>query len=263
LSSLAVHPQLGGEDSVRGRGLVGGLALLLALVATGLVFLYVKNVKDDAESGRNAVNVVISKEDIPAGTQLDDLVSAGSFDTVTISEDAVVRNAVTDLAQLEGQTTSSAILAGEQISTARLQGSGSEAAGGSLGIPKGYVAVTLPLESPRIVGGTLQRGDHVTIFGTFDSNGQPQTGSGAAVAAVTVTVVPDVELLKVNAVTDEGVTGGAAGTSSSTVTVALLPKDAQDVVFSMEKGTLWLGLLPPNEKGKKQSPTNILKVVSG
>jgi hypothetical protein len=45
------------------------------------------------------------------------------------------------------------------------------------------------------------------------------------------------------------------------VTVALLPKDAQDVVFAQEKGTLWLGLLPPGESGKKQNPTNILKVV--
>lgn len=247
---------------MRGRGLVGGLALLLALVATGLVFLYVKNVKDDAEKGQNAVSVIISKEDIPAGTQLDDLVSAGSFDSATITEDAVVRGAVTDLAQLEGQTTSSAILSGEQISTARLQG-GTQPAGGNLGIPKGYLAVTLPLDSPRIAGGALQRGDHVTVFGTFDNGGQPGgTGAGTSAAAVTVTLVPNVEMLKVNAVTDQGVTGASASLSS-TVTLALLPKDAQKVVFAQEKGTIWLGLLPPGEKGKRQKPTNIFKVVSG
>jgi pilus assembly protein CpaB len=236
---------------------------LLALLATGLVFLYVNNVKDDAENGPNAVTVIVSKEDIPAGTQLDELIAEGAFDSATVTEEAVVRDAVTSLSQLEGQTTSSAILAGEQISLARLQGTGVQAAGGALGIKKGYVAVTLPLDSPRIVGGTLQRGDHVMIFGTFDSGGQPTGttgGAGSSAAAVTATVVPDVELLKVNTVSDGGVTGESASLSSS-VTVALLPKDAQDVVFSQEKGTLWLGLLPPGESGKKQNPTNILKVV--
>jgi pilus assembly protein CpaB len=232
------------------------------LVATGLVFLYVKNVKDDAENGQNAVSVIVSKEDVPAGTQLDDLVSAGAFDTATIPEEAVVRGAVTDLSQLEGQTTASAILAGEQISTARLQGSGTQPAGGNLGIPRGYLAITLPLDSPRIAGGQLQRGDHVTIFGTFDNGGQPgNEGAGSSAAAVTVTLVPDVEMLKVNTLTDQGVTG-AAGTASSTVTLALQAKDAQKVVFAQEKGTIWLGLLPPGEKGKKQGPTNIFKVVS-
>jgi Flp pilus assembly protein CpaB len=100
------------------------------------------------------------------------------------------------------------------------------------------------------------------IFGTFDSGGQPgQSGAGVgSAAAVTATIVPDVEALKVIDVTNEGVTGQAS-TATSTVTLALLPKDAQDVVFAQEKGTIWLGLLPPGEKGSKQSPTNILKVV--
>jgi pilus assembly protein CpaB len=247
---------------LKGRGLIGGLALILALLATVLVFLYVKNVKDNAENGGKDVSVVVSKEDIPAGTQLDTLLSGGSFETKAIPQDAVVRGAVTSLAQLQGQTTSAAILAGEQISSARLQGN-AQPAGGSLGIPKGHLALTLALDSPRIGGGNLQRGDHVTVFATFDSSGKAgQTGASGSASAVTVTLVPDVEMLKViNAVT-QGVTG-TSGNSDNTVTMALKPKDAQKVVFAEEKGTVWLGLLPPGEKGQHSKPTTIFKVVTG
>jgi pilus assembly protein CpaB len=245
--------------------LVGGLALLLALLATGLVFLYVNNVRDDAENGEGTVTVVVAKEDIPAGTQLDGLVSEGAFDTEAIPEAAVVRGAITDLAQLEGQTTSQAILAGEQISSARLQGSPDQAAGGSLGIPKGFVAVTLPLDGSRIVGGDLQRGDHVTVFATFDSGG---AGGGAATTGgqggddVTVTLVPDVELLKVVKTVQEGVTGSAPSSGLNSATFALKAKDAQDLVFAQEKGLVWLGLIPPGEKGKQIPPSTLTKVVS-
>lgn len=247
---------------MKGRGLVGGLALLLALLATGLVFLYVNNVRDEAENGEGTVTVVVSKEDVPAGTQLDDLVSAGAFDTEAIPEGAVVRGAVTALSQLEGQTTSQAILAGEQISTARLQGSGDQPSGGSLGIPKGYLALTLPLDSPRIAGGSLQRGDHVTVFATFDNAGDASS-AGSSASAVTVTLVADVEMLKVVNAIAEGVTGETAGAKANAVTMALKAKDAQKVVFAQERGTVWLGLLPPGEKGEQNKPTTIFKVVKG
>src|SRR5688500_6766490 len=133
------------------RGLVGGLAILMAVVATGALFLYVKNVRDEADSGPRQVDVVVSKEDIPAGTDLNPLLAEGAFATQTFDEDAVVRGAITDLNALKDQTTSVPVVAGEQLTSARLQGS-EDLAGGVLGIPDGREAVTLALEPQRIVG---------------------------------------------------------------------------------------------------------------
>jgi pilus assembly protein CpaB len=242
---------------LKGRGLVGGLALLLALLATVLVFLYVKNVKDTAEEGGDKVAVVVAKEDIPAGTQLDDLVSGGSFDTESFPEEAVVRGAVTDLQELEGQTTSAAIIAGEQMSTARLQGN-EQPLGGNLGIPKGYLAVTVPLDHSRVTGGAIQRGDHVTIFGTF-SNAGADGGGGASTAGATVTLVPDVKVLELDLSQEDGA-AAEAGTTNE-ITLALRARDAQKVIFGQEQGTVWLGLIPPGETGKANPPTTLFKVV--
>ena len=240
------------------RGLLAVVAFLLAATATTAVFLYVKGVRDDAQTSEQ-VTVVVASEDIPAGADLDDEITAGVFTTTEIAEDDLVDGAVTDLAQLDSRTTRYPILAGEQITTARLQGSEDELPGGVLGIPEGFSAVSVALDAPRVVGGALEAGDHVTIYGTF----RP-TGGGQANAAqsngVTVNLVPDVQVLRVrDAAGGESVGSGIAG--QATVTLALRPKDAQKLVFAQEQGTVWFGLLGPNEKGVQTPPLTIVQVV--
>jgi len=61
------------------RGLVVVLAFLLAIGATAAVFLYVNGVKHDATSGGTTTQVIVSKQVIPSGTNLDGLVSSGAF----------------------------------------------------------------------------------------------------------------------------------------------------------------------------------------
>src|SRR5947207_8819386 len=170
------------------------IAFLLAAGATLGVFLYVRGVKNNnATSAANMTTVIVSKQDIPAGTKLDSLISSGAFTTLQVPNDAVISGSVTDLSQLQGQTTSTFILTGEQIATARLQGS-TAATGGALGIPNGYEAVSVSLEAQRSVNSVLQAGDHVVVYATFTPTGS-SVGSGAKGGPETVVVVPDVEVL--------------------------------------------------------------------
>lgn len=234
----------------------GGVALvvtvLLAVAAAGAVFLYVTNVKQSAETQGGTVAIVVAKEDIPASTDLDPLIDEGMFETRTVLRDDMVQGAVTDVYQLRGQRTAYPILAGEQIAAARLQGE-LQAAGGLLGIPEGHEAVTVSLDAPRAVAGALGDGDDVTIYATFDN----------VAASVTIVLVPQVQVLRVY-----GSTGGIDGseqvqqaTGTLFVTLALLPEDAQKLVFSMEQGTVWLGLLPPNASGKDLKPISFAQVL--
>lgn len=236
---------------MRSRGLVIAVAFLLAMSATLVVYLYMRGVEQRTTSGQ-MVAVVVSSEDIPAGTQLDELVAEGLFSTVRVPEDAVVRGAVVDIKELHGRETSAPILAGEQISTTRLQGS-EQLPGGNLGIPQGYQALTLPLDSPRIAGGAIQPGDHVTLYGTFTNVASSKGNSPAA----TVTLVPDVEVLDV---TTTEVTGETSQTTEM-VTLALKARDAQKVVFAQEQGAVWMTLLPPNEKGSNSGTTTAAELV--
>ena len=230
---------------MKSRGMVGVVAFLLAGVATMAVFLYVHGVKQKAETGGATVEVIVSKQDIPAGTNMDTLIAEGAFTQQTIPESTLVEGAATSLKQLDGRVTSVPILTGEQIPVARLQGS-EELPGGTIGIPDGYEAVTIQLDPERVGDGTIQRGDHVTVFGTF--RGVAAQGSPSGGADMTVSLVPDVKILKISKPDLQRPTDGTM------VTMALRPRDALKVVFAKENGFVWLALLPPGETGAGQPP---------
>lgn len=233
------------------------VAFLLAIGATAGVYLYVQGVTKNAKgSVTNTATVIVSKQDIPAQSSLDNLISNGAFATLQIPLNAVVQGAITDVSQLEGKSTAFPILQGEQITTARLQGSSTQVSGGVLGIPEGQKALTLPIALPQAVGGVIQAGDHVTLYATFEDvsiinatldqllAGKQTDTKKHDIGSFTVTVVADVQVLKVaNPLADQ------SGGDVSMLTLALSPEDAQKVVFSQEKGKVWLALLPPGETG--------------
>ncbi len=262
----------------------GSLALavtvLLAVAAAAAVFLYVTNVRRHAETGGGTVAVVVSKDDIPAGTDLNPLIEQGTFQMRTVLRDDLIAGAVTDVHQLRGQRTAYPILAGEQIAAARLQGQ-LQAPGGLLGIPEGHEAITVSLDAPRAMAGALGEGDDITIYATFDNvpvaelraksvtvteSSTTATGLKATVSPTsTVVLVPQVQVLRVyGSIAAGGIPGSEQAqqtTGDVSVTLALLPEDAQKLVFAMEQGTVWLGLLPPNASGKDLKPVSFAQVL--
>jgi Flp pilus assembly protein CpaB len=213
------------------------ITLLFAAAAAAGVFLFMKNVRQDAEKPQTTVNVLVSAQDIPAGTELDPLIAQGSFVTQTVPANLVIQGVITDVYQLRGQRTAYPILAGEQISAARLAGP-LQAAGGTLGIPTGYQAASVTLEAQRNVAGALQQGDHVEVWGTFTTN-QSQT---------TRVVIPDALVLTVP--TD------SSGNPGGNVTLAVTPVDASLLIYTQVQGAVWLTLLPPNEEGVQVPPVS-------
>ena len=240
---------------MRSRGMIIGLAFVLAAIATLTVFLYVRGVEEDAESGGDLVSVIVSEQDIPAGTDLDELITDGAFSTASIDEDAVIPGAVTNLSQIEGRTTSAAILEGEQIPSARLQGS-DELPGGALGISEGYTAMSVALDSFRTVAGEIQEGDHVTIYATFEGD---RSANGRAGQAATVVLVPSVRVLRFSEPGDADF--AEAGATQPQLTLEILPKDAQKLVFAQERGSTYMALLPPGQKAPKNPPVTLFRVV--
>jgi hypothetical protein len=207
---------------MKSRAMTVGLAMLLAFLATAGVFLYVRNVRQQATSGSDSVRVVVSTTDIPAGTELDPLITNGVFTTRVFQEKDVIAGALVNVEQLRGRTAAYPILAGEQVTQ----------------------AVSLSLEPQQLVGGAVQTGDRVAVYGTADIEMQ---GTAQARLTVTRVLVPEVEVLR--AVTPAQ--GAAAGQNKSVIILALKAYDAELVLHVHERGKIWLGLLPPHEKGTK------------
>ncbi len=246
---------------MKSRGMVIVLALLLAAGATGAVYLYVSGVKQEATTGGALTTVVVAKQDIPAGTDLDPLIEQGVFEPADVPAADLITGAVTQLAQLQNQTTTAAVLAGEQIPTARL--SSGSLPGGPLGLSKGYEAATFQLSAEQVVGPALQRGAHVTVYGTFET--APKAGKNGATPPANVingVVAPIVEGVRVLDIIRPGVEPGQqAEDQGGLVTLELQPQDLEKVVFTQQYGTVWLGLIAPNDNPETAKPINFVALL--
>src|SRR3990170_4647083 len=105
---------------MRSRGLVVAIAVVLAVAAAAAVVLYTQGVKEEAREGGGLTPVIVASQDIRANEALDPLLAQGIFKQIMVPGDALVQGAVTDEEQLKGTSTTSAILANEQIPATRL-----------------------------------------------------------------------------------------------------------------------------------------------
>jgi Flp pilus assembly protein CpaB len=258
---------------MRSRGLVVAIAVVLAVLAAVGVIVYTNQVRDEVVT-EDTVAVVVSNQDIPANTNLTQLVDEGAFGFVRVPEDALVAGAVTTLEDLRDQTTVAPIFAREQIPSSRL--ATGESTLSLVGVSPGHIGVTTTLDVARGGGGLVQRGDSVGVYASFQV-GTPvtrdglarlltqqqlnrflQTVTAAAPATVgqndaflmpfnvTVALVPNVKVLAVqNPAVNE--TGQQQQGGNVQITLDLLPEDARNLVFTNEFGTVWVGLLPPSD----------------
>jgi pilus assembly protein CpaB len=245
---------------MKGRGLVVVLALIMATLATAGVWLYTNGQKPTNVG--TMVPVVVSKVDIPANTDLNQLIKDDQFKIIQLPETALVDGAITSVDQLRDKHNSLAVLAGEQIPVARIEGQGT-VPGGVLGIPAGHEAITVSVDAPRAVAGAVVAGDQLTVYGTFAGFSNP---SGKKIPTMTTVLVPSAEVLAVYQPTygDNGGLGAQQsqqGVGTVALTLALTPTDAQRMVFTMETATVWLGLLPPNANGTPLNKITLVQVV--
>ena len=244
---------------MRSRGLVVAIAIVLAVAAAAAVILYTQGVKEDAVRGGDLTPVIVSTQEIPANQQLDPLIDQGIFSEIQVPGDALVGGAVTDVEQLRGVTTTTPILANEQISTSRL--SSSETPLNLTGVSEGHLGVAIELDAPQGGIGNIQPGDQVQVFATYqgvkvikgDIKRLINSAGGTAPPQVdlpdfTLTLIPTVRVLRIQNPSVDSETG-RSDSSRIQVTLDLLPQDAQNLVFAQEKARIWLGLLPPGEEG--------------
>ena len=246
---------------MRSRGLVVAIAVVLAVAAAAAVVLYTQGVKENA-GGLDNPKVIVSTQRIESNIALDPLIEQGIFTEIQIPEEALVSDAVTSIDELKGVTTTTPILANEQISKTRL--SSSDTPLNEVGVSEGHIGVAIELEAPQGGTGNIQPGDNVAVFGTYqnvqvitgdlkqlvnNSGTLPTTaGQKRDVPDFTVTIIPSVRVLRIENPTVDTETGQQSDSDRIRITLDLLPQDAQNLVFAQENGLVWLGLLNPKDE---------------
>lgn len=222
------------------RRVLLGVAALIAVLGTLLVFVYVKGADTRADARYKAVRVLTVVKQIDPGEKVSAAQAAGKFKMGTVSEGQVLPGAMTDLASIKNDVAVTTVYPGEQVLNSKFSAS---ASGSSLTIPKGMIAISLNLTDPGRVAGFVNPGDNVAVF----LNYQPQ---GSQSAQFNRLVLPKAEVVGVGATSTVSTTQTDKTGSSTTqqipatlITLALTQQQAQKALFASSNGTLELGLL--------------------
>lgn len=256
---------------MRGKVLIVVAALVLGGIAAFTTYGYLGAVQQQAAAGSQLVKVYVATQDIPRGASASDLIAKGLVEQVDMPKRYVAEGAVSSADSVADRVLAGPVSKGEVLTSGRFQYASQ--AGLAFSVPKGLVAVTVPVDDARGVAGLVSPGDHVAVLATVQRT--------SARDSETRIIVPGVQVLAVGQNTDAQGTSAApssqgggvlssAQSSGSTqggpttiVTIAVSPTDAEKIVFAIESGSIWLALLPGSSSeatpGHGQTATSVLK----
>jgi pilus assembly protein CpaB len=261
-------------------------AVVLALVAAGLVVWYVSSLKQEKTPIVVTSPVVVALADIPARTTGEEMVANGLVQLQQVAQTTIASGAVTSMSSLQGMVLSVPVARGQQLLQSQLAEPATQAL--SFRIKSGMRAITLSINRQNAVGGAIQEGDRVDVIATFKSDEfqvatmnlgaalsptetarvQALTGLDLTkvISSLSVTVLQQAEVLAVDplvASTTATTAGGSSGVFSSgssttktsipespVITLTVTPADAERLAYAEQFATVWFTLVPASDTTK-------------
>lgn len=256
--------------------LLGGIAaLVVAIIGTVLLFTYVQGADRRALANTETEDVLVVKQDVPAGTPASQL--SQYVVTKAVPRTAVAGDRVEDLSTLGTKVTSVALVPGEQLLSSRLVDANAYLGPARVAVPAGLQEVTVRLGIDRVVGGHIQAGDTVGIFismagaGTSAADGTAgnatqlvfhkvlvtavQFSSGAAAQTQAAATQPSGQ-----GVLNSNSSDKAATSDSYLITFARNAVDTEKVVFAAEFGKIYLSKEPADAPESTSGAVNQTRV---
>ncbi len=216
------------------------VAIAIAALGAGMVFLYVQGVDAKAATAIESVEVLAATQQIEAGETIEAAQDAGKLDMVSVPRKNVVGGALTDTSGLKGEIALAPIFVGEQIVPGQFGSVGSDK---SLSIPDRNQAISVLLDDPGRVAGFVTPGSSVSIYATVVDT--DRTGAGMTrmlLPKVEVIGIGDTTLLSTTKVDLTG-TETTEQIPKTLLTVSLTQEQAEKAVFASRNTVLSFGLL--------------------
>jgi pilus assembly protein CpaB len=205
------------------------IAIGLGLISALLTYNYLSGI--EAKQHVEMVDVVVANTKISANTEI----RASMLAWKKIPKESLHPDAVQQLQDLQGRITAADIVAGEQVLWSRLLPKGA-VPGLAYNIPKDKRAVTVAVNEVIGVAGFIKPGDRVDVLATF-ANEPP----------ITTTVLQNVMVLAISQDMTSDIEPAAV--ISTSVTFALSPNQAEQLVLAESLGAIRLSLRPPEAVG--------------
>ena len=230
------------------RVIAAVVAAVLAVLGGVLLINYVNSADERAMANLEPATVLVATAPIPRGTPAEDLAPIVTAEEIPSS--GVGPGAVRSLAEISGLVAATDLQAGEQLLGARFATPLEMQEFGGIPVPDGLHQVTLPLDSARVVGGTVTPGD---LVGVFISVGDR---THLALDKILVTRVQGGLTPSTSSADNSDADSGTVPSTDPSaapvhdggamVTLAVNARDAETIVFAAENGSIWLSIAHPD-----------------
>lgn len=237
------------------RTLIISIACGLMAIILSALYLHLKEI--EVAGGGELLEVLVAADDINSNT----LIEPGLLRTQKVPRVFIQPGAIRDVRETLGRISIAGIKRGEQLMGTKLVIGGPKS-GLSFKVPSGKRAVSIPVDDAKSAGGLLQPDDHVDVIVTFDYGEKDKADK------YTYTLFQNVEVLAVGSSVHsmrkpEGIaiiekeskdmfgsvaSIGGVKSSTSVVTLALDPDEAQRLIFANDTGTVTLALRSPMDR---------------
>ena len=224
------------------------LGIAFFALGAAIVFLLVNDDTSSVAAGTvgGPTQVLVATGDIAAGASGEDIVGQGLVEARNFEAGQVAPGAVTSTAVLAGQTVTSDISKGAQLTSSSLRAS--QVRGASVVIPEGKQGVAVQLDFVPGVGGYVGAGDRINMYSVV-RNGVPdaQNPEDAPCNPRVHMFLSNVEVLDVSAEVAPRVAVAdqqqeRTGGNPITYLLALDPIEAERVIFMTSNESLYLAL---------------------
>jgi pilus assembly protein CpaB len=239
--------------------IVAVAAVISVISGVGLL-LYVGGAEDRAVESTNPVPVLVTTQEVPAGTTFEAAWNSGAIVEAETPQAMRPDTAVTDPQSLAGTVSDGGMLVGQTVVTGEFvdpSEAGRRTGGFGDRLEDGTVAVSFDAIGADAVGELVQPGDHVNLLVRVENAselGLPDSGGPAVVH-----VFQDLEILAVGTATGmpEPVADDAAAVPApptGSYTVAVAPHDAPRVLFLTREYPALVALTGPNVEPSEIPP---------
>ncbi len=224
------------------------LAILLAIIAAGLVFFYTRGAEQRVLDEQQPVTVLVSTTSIPRGISLGDAAAGGLVEQTQVPSDMAPAGA------LGGVTPENApLLAINDVNPGQILLSTNFAAElpdvVPVSIPDGLIAIAISLGDVQRVGNFLRPGAEVVVFNSYTS-GAEVDATGEVIAAGDLTtrvLVERAQVLGVGETTSIAAPNPDGTTTpqppSALITLGVDQAEAEKIIQASQTGSLYFGLL--------------------
>jgi pilus assembly protein CpaB len=228
------------------------VAAVVAVVGSGMVFLYVKGADDRAKAAQAPVAVLKAVAQIEPGESLAQASAAGKIDLMDVPAEQRLEGAMDSIGESGGLVALTRLYPNEQVTSSKFGTSGEQ---DTFAMPAGKFAISVNMTDTGRVAGFVAPGSKVALFVNAPVGPSQEPGVRLLLPEVQVIAVAQTTVTTATTTDGQGAQTTTEALPRTLTTLAVDQAEAEKVLLATKVGEISFGLL--NEKSKVSPSTGV------